>query len=126
MNPFAQRLCGLMKRAGVGQDQLAEKIGLSQGTISRYVRGDTEPRLSDLRKLANFFEVSLEDLIGPPNGVLEFHDHEPDLQYEVVTTAEEALERLSKRNKTLHEALRQQIVAVERWDAQQRKRKSKR
>jgi len=115
-----------MKRAGVGQDQLAEKIGLSQGTISRYVRGDTEPRLSDLRKLANFFEVSLEDLIGPPNGVLEFHDHEPDLQYEVVTTAEEALERLSKRNKTLHEALRQQIVAVERWDAQQRKRKSKR
>jgi len=126
MNPFAQRLSGLMKRAGVGQDQLAEKIGLSQGTISRYVRGDTEPRLSDLRKLANFFEVSLEDLIGPPNGVLEFHDHEPDLQYEVVTTAEEALERLSKRNKTLHEALRQQIVAVERWDAQQRKRKSKR
>jgi transcriptional regulator with XRE-family HTH domain len=126
MNPFAERLGNLMKRAGVGQDQLADEIGLSQGTISRYVRGDTEPRLSDLQKLATFFRVTIEELIGPPDGVLEFRDHEPEIEYQVVTTAEEALGKLARRNKTLHEALRQQIVAVERWDAQNRKRKSKR
>jgi transcriptional regulator with XRE-family HTH domain len=115
-----------MQRAGIGQVELGRKTGLTQSKISRYLRGASEPRLSDVTRLAEFFQVRAEEIIGDGNGalVLEAHDHiKPAIEYEAMTTAEEALDKILRRNKTLYEALRQQIVAVERWDAQKRKRK---
>lgn len=124
MESFPGRLADLMRRARVTQVELCQETSLKQATLSRYLRGESEPRISDLQKLATFFRVPVEDLIGPPTGVLEFRDHDtPSVEYEKVITAEEALDKLLRRNKTLYEVMRQAICAVERWDAEKRKRK---
>lgn len=48
------------------QKDLAEASGLSQPSISRYLKAATEPKISDLVALANAFGVSLDKLSGLP------------------------------------------------------------
>lgn len=46
------------------QEELAEAIGLSQSTVSRYLRGEYDFRLSELQATADFFGVPLIKLLG--------------------------------------------------------------
>ena len=52
---------------GVGQVELAKAINVSKGIISLWENGLREPKLSNLIELANFFEVSLDYLVGLEN-----------------------------------------------------------
>ena len=46
------------------QKQLAEYLSCNQTVISKYERGDREPSISCIYKLADFFECSADYLIG--------------------------------------------------------------
>ena len=61
---FAENLKELRLEKGVGQVELAEKIGVSKGIISLWENGKREPTLSSLVALAKFFEVSIDSLVG--------------------------------------------------------------
>jgi DNA-binding XRE family transcriptional regulator len=56
--PFADWLTAVLSRQGLSQEAAARRIGVSVRTISRWLRGDTEPRLRDLRRVHAIF--------GPP------------------------------------------------------------
>ncbi|MGW6282469.1 helix-turn-helix domain-containing protein [Kribbella sp. NPDC055071] len=53
--PFADWLNGVLQGQGLSQQAAAHRIGVSVRTISRWLRGDTEPRLRDLRKVHEIF-----------------------------------------------------------------------
>jgi hypothetical protein len=53
--PFADWLTGVLLRNGLSQQAAARRIGVSGRTISRWLRGDTEPRLRDLRRVYALF-----------------------------------------------------------------------
>ena len=57
------RLKELRKSKGMSQLMLAFKLNTNQNTISRYENGEREPGLSDLIKIADFFNVSLDYLL---------------------------------------------------------------
>jgi transcriptional regulator with XRE-family HTH domain len=59
-----KRLANLRKQKGLSQVELADKIGISQQTISKYERGLLEPDFGTLNFLADFFNVSIDDLLG--------------------------------------------------------------
>lgn len=61
---FSERLRGLRKSAKVSQTVLANAIGLNIKQIQRYEAGNNEPTLSVLISLADFFDVSLDYLVG--------------------------------------------------------------
>lgn len=63
-NGFAENLKELRLEKGVGQVELAEKIGVSKGIISLWENGKREPTLSSLVALAKFFDVSIDTLVG--------------------------------------------------------------
>lgn len=66
---FSQRLDDAIKASGMKQIELADKIGVSQQTISSYVRAATtkkQPSLQNLVDIANALEVSLDWLLGMP------------------------------------------------------------
>lgn len=63
-NSFAENLKEMRLEKGVGQVELAEKIGVSKGIISLWENGKREPTLSSLIALAKYFEVSLDTLVG--------------------------------------------------------------
>lgn len=64
MNNFATNLKYLRKEKKLSQQEISDKIGINQRTYSNYETGATEPTLDALYKLARFFRVSLDVLVG--------------------------------------------------------------
>lgn len=61
---IAERLKELRMEKGIGQNRLAKELGLSNASISYWENGKQEPSASAIFKLASFFEVSADYLIG--------------------------------------------------------------
>ena len=49
---------------GISQQQLADVIGISQQSVNKYENHNVEPDISSLIKLADYFETSVDYLIG--------------------------------------------------------------
>lgn len=58
------RLRLLRDKIGITQQELAYQIGSSQQNIQRYESGSNEPDIQTLRLLADFFDTSVDYLIG--------------------------------------------------------------
>lgn len=55
---FAAWMANLLDRQGLTRDAAAEQLGVSVKTVSRWIVGETEPRLRDLRRIqAQFGEL---------------------------------------------------------------------
>lgn len=61
---FKERLKELREDCGLSMRELANKIGVSTNTISRWERGERIPNLDALVVLAKFFKVSTDYLCG--------------------------------------------------------------
>ena len=57
-------MANLRKELNMSQAELAEKLGVSQQTISKYERGTREPDNETLAKLAEIFDCSIDYLLG--------------------------------------------------------------
>ena len=61
---IADRVGELMREQGLNQVQLAAKIGVKQNTISAWLLRKKEPCITSLWLLADYFDVSVDYLIG--------------------------------------------------------------
>jgi len=61
------RLKELREQKRLNQEGLATKINVSQSTISAYEVGERTPDLETLITIANFFNVSIDYLVGRSN-----------------------------------------------------------
>lgn len=68
---FKDRLKGARKRAGLTQAELAEKTGLSTGTIQMYERGKRNPSVKALPKIAKALNLGCS---YAENGEVYFYD----------------------------------------------------
>lgn len=64
MVTFGQRLKELRKSKRLTQQQLADIFFLNKSSISRYENGSQLPENEQLQKLADYFEVSIDYLLG--------------------------------------------------------------
>ena len=68
---FRERLAALLERDQLPQQQLAAATGLSQSTISHYLRGTRAlPRAEELFALSRHFAVTMEWLLGVDDAAL--------------------------------------------------------
>ena len=58
------RLRELRKSKGISQLRLALDLNTNQNTISRYETGEREPGISELIRIADYFDVSIDYLVG--------------------------------------------------------------
>ena len=63
-NKFSYNLVSLMEENNMKQNVVADQIGVSEVTISRYISGKRTPRLDIIIKIANLFNVSTDFLLG--------------------------------------------------------------
>lgn len=63
-SPFAKAIRQLMEEQGITQDTLAKGTGRSRQTVSQYVNGIGEPGYETLEKIADYFGVSTDYLLG--------------------------------------------------------------
>ena len=66
---FSEHLLKLRLSHGLSQQQAAEKAGVVLRTYQYYERGQREPALSTLIALADFYDVSLDELVGRERNV---------------------------------------------------------
>ena len=57
------RLKEIRKSKGISQLKLAMDLNTNQNTISRYETGEREPGISELIKIADYFDVSVDYLL---------------------------------------------------------------
>ena len=58
------RLKELRKKRQISQLKLAIDLNMNQNSISRYETGEREPSISDLIRIADYFGVSVDYLLG--------------------------------------------------------------
>ncbi len=63
-NKFKDVLKELRTERNLGQVELAKAIGVSKGVISLWENGLREPTMYSLISLAEFFNVSIDELVG--------------------------------------------------------------
>lgn len=61
---FPQRLEKLREHRQIKRVVLSELCGLSRNAIGKYERGEQMPTLENAMRIADFFDVSLDYLIG--------------------------------------------------------------
>lgn len=64
MIKLPERLLLLRQERGLSQKGLVKEMGLPLNTYVRYERGEREPVASILVKMADFYNVSLDYLVG--------------------------------------------------------------
>lgn len=61
---FSRQLLALRRQRGLTQKQLAANVGLSELAIQNYESGRRKPAFDALIALADYFDVSLDYLVG--------------------------------------------------------------
>lgn len=64
MSKFAERLRSLRTERDVTQKDLGELLGVKNFSIYTYEKGRSEPTIDGLIALADFFDVSIDYLVG--------------------------------------------------------------
>lgn len=68
---LSEKILYYRKRAGLSQEALAAKIGVSRQAVSKWEVGDTVPELDKLVALARSFGVTTDELLGVREPVRE-------------------------------------------------------
>lgn len=61
---FAARLRAIRMEKGAKQREVAEYLGVHTRTYQLYEEGKNEPSLAKLVALADYFQVTLDELVG--------------------------------------------------------------
>ncbi len=91
---FATRLRELMKKAKVTQQDLAASVGTTRQAISQYADGSVQPNIEKLYKIAEYFKVSADYLLG----ISEVTSSDVDTKAinKMLGLSEKSIERLKK------------------------------
>lgn len=61
---FGQRLLSLLKKQGMTQKELADRVNTTEATLSRYISGDREPKADMLANIATALHTTSDFLLG--------------------------------------------------------------
>ena len=63
-NQLAKNIRALRREQGLTQEQLAEAMDVSVGAVSKWEQASSMPEIPMLMKLADFFQTSVDALLG--------------------------------------------------------------
>lgn len=59
-----KRLREAIKNSGLTQTEIAKQLGITQSTVSKYVRRDKYPSIDTFANLCKILDVSADDILG--------------------------------------------------------------
>lgn len=98
------RIKELREKSNLTQAELGNQLNLSQITISGYERGYREPDLETLLKLADFFNVSIDYLLGASSkDIIVLTRQDFDEIKNATKTLEKITKKLDDQNQTVYQ-----------------------
>lgn len=94
---LAENLTQLRHNKGITQEKLADFLGVSKASVSKWETGQSLPDIAQLPRLAAFYDVSIDALMGyePQLSMAEIKDYYEKFAEEFVTNGfEETLSRI--------------------------------
>jgi transcriptional regulator with XRE-family HTH domain len=64
MSMLGKNIKTLRKKAGLTQDQFAQKVSVKRAAVGAYEEGRAEPRVKTLLEICHYFKVGAEDLLN--------------------------------------------------------------
>ena len=61
---LGERIVELLKKAGLTQKQLADRIGVTEAAMSRYIKGEREPMSNVVADMATALRTTADYLLG--------------------------------------------------------------
>lgn len=61
---FSEKLKNLRKQRGITQEQLAKELGIGTSTVGMYESNIRKPSYKVLKKISNYFNVSVDYLVN--------------------------------------------------------------
>lgn len=89
---FAMRLKKLREQKRLNQTELANLLKVSNGSISKWERGDRQPDYETLENIADTFNVTIDYLLGRSDSKQEFNESQMNF-----STPQEALSFILKQ-----------------------------
>ncbi|AFU14624.1 hypothetical protein IEC_03100 [Bacillus toyonensis] len=71
MNIIGERIFELRKEKKLTQEKIGENIGVSKQTVSKYEKGTKIPSRENIEKLADFFNVPTDFLLGKSDSTIK-------------------------------------------------------
>lgn len=74
---FGEVLRELLEERGISQKKMAEDLNMAVSTLGNYIRDNREPDFKTLKRMADYFQVSVDYLLDHPYQQTENHkqDH---------------------------------------------------
>ena len=63
MKTFPEKLVELRRKAGISQEKLADRLGVTRQSVSKWESGAALPELTKLIALSDMFSVSVDYLV---------------------------------------------------------------
>lgn len=70
MNTLPDVLKKLRTTKGLSQDELSVQLGISRSSVSMYERGEREPDITTMNKITDFYNVTVDFLLGNTDMVI--------------------------------------------------------
>lgn len=98
--PFAVRFCELISEKNLTHAEIAESIDVARQTIGKWCSGESAPDIIAAGKLADFFNVSVDYLLGRTNLRNVYKDKSA-----LIGDVEKLQSEIKKRSDALQQAL---------------------
>lgn len=85
---ISKNIAILRKRENISQEKLAEEIGVSRQTIAKWEAGESVPDVIYSSQLADFFDVSLDELVHLESNLLTTPNFKGKYIFGAVTVGE--------------------------------------
>lgn len=96
---FGENLYNLRKKQKISQEKLAEKIGVSRQSVSKWENGIAYPEMNRIFELCKIFHCKLNDLVN--DSILDFDSLDEEVKMSVVKFNKEKQKRLKIVSKTI-------------------------
>ena len=96
---FGENLYNLRKKQKITQEKLAEKIGVSRQSVSKWENGTAYPEMNRIFELCKIFHCKLNDLVN--DNILDFDSLDEEVKMSVVKFNKEKQKKLKIVSKTI-------------------------
>ena len=88
MTSVGENIKKTRNKIGITQEELAEKINVTRQAVSNWENGKTEPDIETLTKIAQIFDISIDELVdGIPKDIKQLRGKKTHLYIGIVFTA---------------------------------------